>query len=649
MSAIKTCRGRQSRSCRAYRQRTIIYIDRSVASWQAISGDSIVVPSFEGAASCAEFAGLVKRFLGREVSILPEMQLSFQSIKKGLPDSCRCMESGMLDKLVRSIGSPPRRLPPGYLEFVRKEVSSLYKKGWDASYESFCLTTSPPLSAVFVRDDPVARTLKGAPLCSAAGSRSTGGCLGWIGASQDEYLDCVLHGEGAPGELQGKLMVVQSAGKPRPLSKFTADALALKPLHKAIYSRLKKFKWLLTGDPTEEKLTKAGFREGGGSLVSGDYASATDGLSIEVAEVIMETLLSTSIFVPENIKAASKAALRPLLFYGDEDVEVRVLTGQMMGSYLSFPLLCLQNYIAFKFSLRGSGLRKVPVLINGDDILFQANDHYDRWERTLGPVGLTVEPTKTSVELEWGTINSTLLKWVDGRLSPCWSPRFGMFRPAEHPGSLGISFSSFLSGCHEPSLRFRAGREFFKWHLSELRSSGVSPVSLGFRGLLARRLSKLFSLLELPLRELPPAYKKHDVCYADDFVTRVDVQSFGEEELFQSSLELGSMKWGRGWRPLDATREAIRYCLSMTSAKARWVSPPDLSFFWLSDQEFDFRARSLRAPVRTRVPSKAFLAPFPPAEEVIVSWSVFQDLAPRIGEFDSLPAYRAVEELPPGW
>nr|UYL95433.1 MAG: RNA-dependent RNA polymerase [Luoyang Botou tick virus 1] len=649
-SAASVKEGFKSRSCRAYRHRTIEYLDRAVASWQAIFAKTVDVPGFEGARSCADFAGLVKRFLGRDVSDVPREQLSFQSIKKGLPSSCPCMEDGMLDKLARSISSPPRNLPPGYLDFVRKEITQLFKKGWDASYESFCLTTSPPLSAVFKKDDPVASALRGAPLCSAAGSRSTGGCLGWLGASQEEFLSCVLHGEGSVGELQGKLILVQSAGKPRPLSKFSADSLALKPLHKTIYGFLKRFPWLLVGDPTRERLQKAGFKEGRGSLVSGDYASATDGLSIEVAEVILETLLSSSVFVPPCIKEAAISALRPLLFYGDDDVEVRVSTGQMMGSYLSFPLLCLQNYLAFRWSLRGLGIRRrVPVLINGDDILFQLSDHFDRWESCLGPLGLTVERTKTSVESEWGTINSTLLRWVDGYLSPAWSARFGMFRPAEHPGGLGSSFLSFLSGCDEPDLRFRAGREFFRWHLSELRSSGVSPVSLGFRGLLARRLSKLYSLLELPLSELPRAFKKHDVCYDEDFVTRVDVGAFGPEELFQSSLELGSMKWNRGWRPLDVTREAVRYCLSMTEAKARREDPPDLSFFWCSDQEFSYRARNLRPLRRTVVSSKAFLAPFPPPEEVIVSWSVFRDLTPQMGEFEELPAYRAVEELPPGW
>jgi hypothetical protein len=454
----------------------------------------------------------------------------------------------------------------------------------------------------------------------------------------------VLHGRGELDSAVGKLLVVQSAGKPRPLSKFKASALALRPLHKTIYGHLKRFGWLLVGPPTREKLKRAGFKEGGGELVSGDYASATDGLSVEVAEVILETLMSSSIFVPENVKLGALRALRPLLLYGED--EVSVSTGQMMGSYLSFPLLCLQNYLAFRWSLRGLGVRKVPVLINGDDILFQLTAHYSKWERSLRGVGLTVETTKTSVEMQWGTINSTLLTWHDGLLEPSWSARFGMFRPAEHPGSLGRSFADFLRGLDEPDLRFRAAREFFKWHLDELRSSGVSLVSLGFRGLLARRLAGIYDLLELPLAEFPRAFDKHGVGYDADFVSRHDLAALSAEELYQSSLELGADKWAKGWREKDVVREAIRYCLDRTACKGR---RHDYAFdhrpWGADDRTFAFCLRNSSLPRVRRTGSKAFCQPWPVRGDTLVSWSVLRSLAPMDGEFESLPAYTPVAEV----
>jgi len=618
MRASRSCRRRKSRRCRAFQRKTSLYLAKSVASWQAIFGKVIDVPSFDGVETCTDFARLVKSFLGRDVSDIPREQLSFQSIKKGLPDSCKCMENGLIDKLVRTIGSPPQQLPRGYLGFVRRVVADLFKKGWDASYESFCLTTTPPLSSVSTLDGP----------CRAAGSRSNGGCLGQCGGEQDAFLDVVLHGEGELGPVKGELLVVQSAGKPRPLSKFCASTLALKPLHKTIYGFLKRFRWLLTGDPTAEKLRRAGFRAGGGDLVSGDYASATDGLSIEVAQAILETAFSSSIMIPENVREFALRALRPVLGW-DLDDEISVSTGQMMGSYLSFPLLCLQNYLAFRWSLRGTaGASRVPVLINGDDILFQKSGHFDKWCSSIQSVGLTVERTKTSVETSWGTINSTLLEWDGESLSPQWSARFGMFRPAEQPGSLGKSFLSFLGGLTEPALRFSAGREWFRWHLGELRSAGVSPVSLGFRGLLSRRLSKLFSLLELPLVEFPRAFDKHLVGYDAEFVAHHDASALGPEELFQSSLELGAQKWADGWRPLDVEQSCFSYCRSRSACKgSRFDYPCIPSWVFSHEDRFRFCMKGQLRAVRPKpVGAKAFLAPFPERTEVLVSWSVLDSL-----------------------
>jgi hypothetical protein len=281
------------------------------------------------------------------------------------------------------------------------------------------------------------------------------------------------------------------------------------------------------------------------------------------------------------------------------------------------------------------------VLINGDDILFQKSGHFDKWCSAIQSVGLTVERTKTSVENSWGTINSTLLEWDGQGLRPAWSARFGMFRPAEHPGSLGRTFMSFLRGLDEPSVRFSAGREFFRWHLGELRSSGVSPVSLGFRGLLSRRLSKLFSLLELPLVEFPRAFDKHSVGYDADFVTRHDADALGPEELFQSSLELGSQKWADGWKPVDVEQSAFAYCRQRTRCKGDRFDYPNIPPWVFSEENrFRFCLRNQGGSRRPRpVSAKAFLAPFPEVTEVLVSWSVLDSLR--------LDSWGSEGELPP--
>nr|UJQ91981.1 MAG: putative RNA-dependent RNA polymerase [Botourmiaviridae sp.] len=626
-------RGPLPRGCRAYQRRTVDVVNRAVASWQAIFGGS-VPPLSWGGGSCPDLARLVKKFLASKVSTDEAAQMGFQSIKKLLPDSCRCMESGMLDELVERLGRAPRVLPSGYLSFVKREVSRLFPKGWDASYEGYCLSTAPPLTS-----------------CCEAGV-ADGGVLSALGYGQSDYLDRVLHGRG--GRLcprySGKLLVVQSAGKPRALSKFPAEALFLKPLHKTIYGSLSKRPWLLRGPPSREALRRAGFSEGGGVLVSGDYRSATDNLPIEVMELALSVMLENAVFVPRSVAELALRACRPILFSESESLEVRV--GQMMGSLLSFPFLCLQNYLAFRWACRSAGVRgRVPVLINGDDILFQTAvpGFPERWLGAVAAVGLEVEETKTSVELEFGSLNSTLLRWVDGALTPVWSPRFGMLRPAEHPGSLGKSFLDFLRGAPE-AYRFRAGRVWFEWHLGALRSAGVALPDLGFRGLLAKRLAGLFHLLHFPRAEFPSYFAKHGVSMCGDFVSRVDSSMLSEEELRQASMEVAAQKWSIGFVPASRVSGALRYCLERSASKGRRFDYPSaelLAFFWADPLEFRFRLRNLgygEESASRRELTKAFLAPVPVSTEVLVPTSCLDQWLPDLGR-GPLPPYSALPGL----
>jgi hypothetical protein len=130
-----------------------------------------------------------------------------------------------------------------------------------------------------------------------------------------DFLTTCLDGATRPLSVASSLTVVQSAGKPRPLSKFSADAIHLRPLHKAIYDKLSREKWLCRGDFTTDTLQRAGFSFcEGETLTSGDYKSATDNLSIEVAEAILDELLRSTVSVPGSMKAYAMKILRPVLF-----------------------------------------------------------------------------------------------------------------------------------------------------------------------------------------------------------------------------------------------------------------------------------------------------------------------------------------------
>ncbi|QKI79952.1 RNA-dependent RNA polymerase [Erysiphe necator associated ourmia-like virus 123] len=615
MPAIKANKNPISRRCRAYRQRVDDYLSRSFNSWSYIF--QVPTPHVDlYGLTCVEVTRKVKTFLSSQVSDDPAVQLSFQLIKKGLPDSCPCLEKDMIASLRSKITSSRPTLSPGYKQFVRQIVRAIFPKGWDSDYNQKCIICSPPLSSVFLPESK----------CSSSGSRGTGGCLGWMKYTQGEFIDATMHGLNVTADIRAELILVQSPGKPRALTKFTPSSLLLKPLHKTIYGRLKRQRWLLVGPPTTERLRRAGFEYGKGDLVSGDYASATDGLSIEVAEVIIDTLLSTSVQIPEEIKEYARAILRPELTYRDSDGCLnpffRPTRGQMMGSYLSFPLLCLQNYAAFMYSVREIK-EKIPVLINGDDILFQRSNHFETWLRCLKPIGLTVEESKTDVSNFFGTINSTLLRWEGNYLRPQWVLKTAMFRTFEDKKHLGDKFMSFLKDC-PVDYRYRAGREFFDWNIGNLRRLGVSPVSLGFRGLLARRLSKKFGLLELPEVEIPDYFKTHGVCYPPEFIMEVDPESLSQEEFFLSSLEFGSEKWNRGWIPADILRNCYSYVRSLASIHEREIED---YFHWqsISDQQFSFELRN-RISERRRCKSKAFTMPQRVRTTRIFNYKVFEEL-----------------------
>jgi hypothetical protein len=78
-----------------------------------------------------------------------------------------------------------------------------------------------------------------------------------------------------------------------------------------------------------------------------------------------------------------------------------------MGNLLSFPFLCLTNYLAFRYLVR----RKVPVLINGDDIVFRANkDEAVKWMDGIQRTGLVLSKGKTLVDHQFFSLNSTFFR-----------------------------------------------------------------------------------------------------------------------------------------------------------------------------------------------------------------------------------------------
>jgi len=511
-----------ARRCRVYQARTGNTVERAIKTWERIFQQPIREYDLRYTTTCSLYAKKVKTLLGSCPSEDQGEIMAWQSIKKLLPDSCRCMEATMLRDLKSSLSRPPRSLPRGYLRFVQQEVRKIFPRGWDRGlYEDHVTTTSPPLSS------------------TTESSRQDGGSLG-SGMDHSSYLEACLGDVEFELDCRAKMIVVQSAGKPRALTKFSADALCLRPLHKAIYDRLSKQGWLNRGDVTTDGLKDFRYVEGE-VLTSGDYKSATDNLSIEVAEMAIATLLSSTVSVPQSVMRAALDIMRPNLYSLENDLDFVPSMGQMMGSYLSFPLFCIQNGLGFLWGV-GTGL---PCKINGDDILFRSSPEFSQhWMDVVSQLGLEVERTKTSVSAEYGSLNSTLVVREKGKYKVRQTLRFGMLRECGDITSLCRTYEDFLRGIHGPS-RFRAGFEFFRWHLPSIKSYRLTTCELGFRGELAWRLTRKWNLrMDRPSEDLPELGPDHNVVVPRDGCTFVDPGTLRKEDRKVSAMELAAWKWG---------------------------------------------------------------------------------------------------------
>jgi hypothetical protein len=157
--------------------------------------------------------------------------------------------------------------------------------------------------------------------------------------------------------------------------------------------------------------------------VSGDYSAATDGVNLNVTMAIFNELLSKAKYdlrVKEILRSVIGPQFieYPWIYNKDGDLDGFLQqNGQLMGSPLSFPILCLINLVAYWISFEEYlgfevGLEQLPVLINGDDILFRANDRlYTIWQYWITKVGFKLSLGKNYKHAKLLTINSQLYRF----------------------------------------------------------------------------------------------------------------------------------------------------------------------------------------------------------------------------------------------
>lgn len=369
-----------------------------------------------------------------------DLAQSLASCKRGLR-SMTCQAHPPASRKKEWMANACRNDPPPasqeYLKFVRMETRKIFAFGWDKSYDSFCRTFVPKRSArKHITDD--------------AGEY-------WSCDSWEKFQSYLRGGPNPFDEVEDRFSLrykeVPTVGKVRPMGipHYTWDLLG--PLHKAMYSYIAGKEWCLRGPPTEKDIAK--LCGGWSRMTSVDLVSATDGLRIDVAEAILGVALAKSAFVPGKIRCLAAESLRPTC-------EGKELTfGQNMGTYLSFPLLCLQSYLAARWATRDCG---ASIRVNGDDCAIASSRYIFPGDY---PEGFQMNDKKIIRSPNAIEINSTAFL----RCGERWREVRSVRRGAAYPDLEGL--------IHSVSVLQNAGK---KWIEAGLRSRVIRkgrPSQLG--------------------------------------------------------------------------------------------------------------------------------------------------------------------------
>jgi hypothetical protein len=211
----------------------------------------------------------------------------------------------------------------------------------------------------------------------------------------------------------------------------------LKPVQHHMWGTLKNHPvFQLIGSPVNADVLESviGATLGDGeAYLSGDYKAATDNLRKELSECVWDEYCRLC-EVPDTIWALGRNALTQHYFVDEKTGKpVRQQAGQLMGSIISFPVLCMVNAAVCRKSMEigegkslplavrrlarrvdGSGRRPViwtrvlRLLINGDDCLFPINQTGRfAWKLLSAMAGLEESIGKVYYSTEFANVNST--------------------------------------------------------------------------------------------------------------------------------------------------------------------------------------------------------------------------------------------------
>jgi len=222
----------------------------------------------------------------------------------------------------------------------------------------------------------------------------------------------------------------------------------LKSFQRFMWQRLRKFRiFRLIGQPVVDLDIESVCKHDGAWLLSGDYVSSTDNihtwatetcvdemrrvldLPVQMVELLLRAL-TRHIFVDSTLCAVPPVWSEDLWEFVYEEKPPKETfrrrnqkTGQLMGSIVSFPILCIINATGCRMALECADGREYEIsdpclrlVVNGDDCLLASpnKELYEWWRRILSVVGLEESVGKTYFNQRFAVINSALYDYCSG-------------------------------------------------------------------------------------------------------------------------------------------------------------------------------------------------------------------------------------------
>jgi len=218
-------------------------------------------------------------------------------------------------------------------------------------------------------------------------------------------------------EADVELVALAEALKERVISKGPAlTYFTLKPIQKFLHRIMRKQRcFALIGKPVHGDFLREVFEREVGLFHSLDYQSATDLLNPVASAVCVDQICDT-VGIPDDLRALFHKALTGHLVEG-----VPQLWGQLMGSVVSFIVLCLINAAVIRMALeKTTGIIRtcsdLPMVVNGDDGLVRAPDTFlPIWKDCAVLAGLKPSVGKVYSHTTYMNINSTSYELIEGK------------------------------------------------------------------------------------------------------------------------------------------------------------------------------------------------------------------------------------------